>query len=180
PMAMPSSTAMVLNSLPTPPASSIAPATSWPMSLRWTWPGTNWVKELAIATIGLPKSPSPMPVARQRALAPAMLRPSVLVWDRSCGMAQPYVARPSADTPSHHENDAPDRSRSGASLLAWCWAGLPRRALLTPVHALLEGAADLELLVAHDDSCEGGGYVPPAVGPTPTPPRHACSSTRWH
>ncbi len=75
PMAMPSSTAMVLNSLATPPACSISRATSWPKSFRWTWPGTNCVKELATATIGLSKSPSFMPVARQSARAPAMLRP---------------------------------------------------------------------------------------------------------
>ena len=24
--------------------------------LRWTWPGTNWVKELTTAMMGLPKS----------------------------------------------------------------------------------------------------------------------------
>jgi len=36
PMAIPSSTAMVLNSLATPPAFSISRATSWPMSLRCT------------------------------------------------------------------------------------------------------------------------------------------------
>ena len=55
PMAMPSSTAMVLNSLATPPAASISRATSCPRSLRCTWPGTNWVKELAMAMIGLSK-----------------------------------------------------------------------------------------------------------------------------
>jgi hypothetical protein len=38
PMAMPSSTAMVLNSFATPPAASISRATSWPRSFRWTWP----------------------------------------------------------------------------------------------------------------------------------------------
>ena len=36
PMAMPSSTAMVLNSRPTAPASLMAPETSFPMSRRWT------------------------------------------------------------------------------------------------------------------------------------------------
>src|SRR6478609_11725796 len=82
PMAMPSSTAMVLNSFATPPAASISRATIWPRSLRWTWPGTNWVKELAMAMIGLPKSPSFMPVARQRPRAPAMLRPWVVVRER--------------------------------------------------------------------------------------------------
>ena len=88
PMAMPSSTAMVLNSLATPPAAAISPATSWPRSLRWTWPGTNWVKELAIAMIGLPKSPSCMPVARHRLRAPAMLRPCVVVRERYAGIGR--------------------------------------------------------------------------------------------
>ena len=82
PMAIPSSTAMVLNSLAMPPAASISRATSWPMSCRCTWPGTNWVKELAMAMIGLPKSSSVMPVARHRARAPAMLRPWVEVLER--------------------------------------------------------------------------------------------------
>ena len=82
PMAMPSSTAMVLNSFATPPAFSISRATSCPRSFRWTWPGTNWVKELAMAMIGLPKSPSFMPVARHRPRAPAMLRPWVEVRER--------------------------------------------------------------------------------------------------
>ncbi len=86
PMAMPSSTAMVLNSRPMPPASLIAPATSWPMSFRCTWPGTNWVKEFAIAMIGLPKSSFLSPVARQSARAPAMFRPWVVVRERSSGM----------------------------------------------------------------------------------------------
>jgi hypothetical protein len=51
-------------------------------SFRCTWPGTNWVKELTTAMIGLPKSPSFMPVARQRPRAPAMLRPWVVVRER--------------------------------------------------------------------------------------------------
>ena len=75
PIAMPSSTAIVLNSLATPPASATDSATISPTLRRCTWPGTNWVKELAIATIGLPKSASVIPVARQSARAPAMFRP---------------------------------------------------------------------------------------------------------
>jgi len=82
PMAMPSSTAMVLNSLATPPAASISRATNWPMSFRCTCPGTNWVNELAIAMMGLLKSSSFMPVARHRERAPAMLRPEVEVLER--------------------------------------------------------------------------------------------------
>ena len=45
-------------------------------------PGTNWVKELTTATIGLPKSASVTPVARHRARAPAMFRPWVDVRER--------------------------------------------------------------------------------------------------
>ncbi len=78
PMAMPSSTAMVLNSAPKPPAASITFLMRCPTSWRCTWPGTNWVKLLAMAMIGLPKSSSVMPVARHRARAPAMLRPWVV------------------------------------------------------------------------------------------------------
>src|SRR5690349_1373303 len=93
PMAMPSSTAIVLNSFATAPAASISRATNCPRSFRWTWPGTNWVKELAIAMMGLPKSPSFMPVARHRPRAPAMLRPWVVVRERYAGMsAGPSVA----------------------------------------------------------------------------------------
>ena len=76
-MAMPSSTAMVLNSLAMPPEASICSATRRPTSRRPTCPGTNWVKELAMAMIGLPKSESLTPVARHRARAPAILRPEV-------------------------------------------------------------------------------------------------------
>ncbi|MNT53350.1 hypothetical protein D3C72_1904350 [compost metagenome] len=86
PMAMPSSTAMVLNSLATPPAASISRATSWPRSFRCTWPGTNWVNELTTAMIGLEKSPSFMPVARHSERAPAILRPAVEVLERYAGI----------------------------------------------------------------------------------------------
>src|SRR5471032_7579 len=86
PMAMPSSTAMVLNSLATPPAASISRATSWPRSFRCTWPGTNWVNELTTAMIGLEKSSSFMPVARHSERAPAILRPAVVVLERYTGM----------------------------------------------------------------------------------------------
>src|SRR5690606_27813055 len=86
PMALPSSMAMVLDSLATPPAASICRATSWPSSFRCTWPGTNWVKEFTTAMMGLLKSSSFMPVARQSARAPAILRPCVEVRDRYCGI----------------------------------------------------------------------------------------------
>ncbi len=82
PMAMPSSIAIVLNSLAMPPAFSISRATSWPRSFRCTWPGTNWVNEFTTAMIGLPKSSFFIPVARHRLRAPAMLRPWVEVRDR--------------------------------------------------------------------------------------------------
>src|SRR5699024_4328388 len=66
PIAIPSSTAMVWNSRATPPAAAICSATISPTFFRCTWPGTNWVYELAMAMIGLPKSESVIPVARQR------------------------------------------------------------------------------------------------------------------
>src|ERR1700722_5239025 len=43
-----------------------------------------------MAMIGLPKSPSFMPVARQRPRAPAMLRPWVEVRERYGGMGRAY------------------------------------------------------------------------------------------
>jgi len=88
PMAMPSSTAIVLNSLATPPAASISRATSCPRSFRCTWPGTNWVNELTTAMIGFWKSSSFMPVARQSERAPAMLRPAVEVLERYAGIVR--------------------------------------------------------------------------------------------
>jgi hypothetical protein len=79
PMAMPSSTAMVLNSTPQPPVASMTFLARCPTSCRCTCPGTNWVKLLAIAMMGFSKSASVIPVARHRARAPAMLRPWVEV-----------------------------------------------------------------------------------------------------
>src|SRR6476620_984209 len=87
PIAMPSSTAIVWNSRGTPPAARTASATMSPTFLRWTCPGTNCVYELAIATIGFPKSESVIPVARHSARAPAAFRPAVVVRDLSGGMS---------------------------------------------------------------------------------------------
>jgi hypothetical protein len=86
PIAMPSSTAIVLNSRGTAPAAVIASATTCPTSRRCTWPGTNSVKLLATAMIGLPMSSRATPVARSRARAPAMFRPCVTVRDLSAGI----------------------------------------------------------------------------------------------
>ena len=86
PMAMPSSTAIVLNSRGIAPAARTASATTWPTSRRCTWPGTNSVKLFATAMIGLPMSSLATPVARSRARAPAMFLPCVTVRDRSGGI----------------------------------------------------------------------------------------------
>src|SRR3954452_23956880 len=86
PIAIPSSTAIVLNSSGTPPALCTAALTTSPTGFRWVWPGTNCVYELATATIGLPKSSRATPAARRSARAPAMLRPWVTVRDLSPGM----------------------------------------------------------------------------------------------
>src|SRR5262245_51585561 len=102
---MPSSTAIVLNSRPTPPTSATVSATSAPRLRRWTWPGTNWVNELAMATIGLPKSSSVIPVARQSARAPAMLRPWVDVAERSGRAAPAGAGTAAAALPSARAGD---------------------------------------------------------------------------
>jgi hypothetical protein len=86
PIAMPSSTAMVLNSRGMAPAALTAAETTWPTSRRWTCPGTNSVKLLATATIGLPMSSRATPEARISARAPVMFLPCVTVRDRSGGM----------------------------------------------------------------------------------------------
>src|SRR6516165_2082187 len=86
PMAIPSSTAIVLNSRGIAPAARTASATTLPTSARCTWPGTNSVKLLATAMIGLPRSSLATPVARSRARAPAMLLPCVTVRDLNPGM----------------------------------------------------------------------------------------------
>ena len=86
PIAIPSSTAIVLNSFATPPARSISRATNWPISFKCTCPGTNWVNEFETAIIGLLKSSSVIPVARHKARAPAILRPAVVVFERYTGM----------------------------------------------------------------------------------------------
>ena len=79
PIAIPSSTAIVLNSRGMPPASRTASDTMRPTGCRWVWPGTNSAKLLATATIGLPKSRASTPAARSSARAPARLRPWVTV-----------------------------------------------------------------------------------------------------
>src|SRR5580700_423820 len=89
PIAMPSSTAIVLNSRGIAPAARIASATTWPTSRRCTWPGTNSVKLFATAMMGLPMSSLATPVARSRARAPAMFLPCVTVRDLSGGMPTP-------------------------------------------------------------------------------------------
>src|SRR5271165_4684792 len=86
PMAMPSSTAILLNSRGIAPAARTASATTWPTSRRCTWPGTNSVKLFATAMIGLPRSSLATPVARSRARAPAMFLPCVTVRDLNAGM----------------------------------------------------------------------------------------------
>ena len=67
PMAIPSSTPMVLNSKGTPPAARTASLTSLPKLCRWTCPGTMSIYELTMAINGLPISASVTPVALSRA-----------------------------------------------------------------------------------------------------------------
>ena len=79
PMAMPSSTAMVLNSAAKQPSLPISSLTSCPISCRWVWPGTNCVKELTMAMTGLPTWSDFIPAACQSARAPAILLPSKVI-----------------------------------------------------------------------------------------------------
>ncbi len=90
-MAIPSSTAIVLNSRAIPPAACTASDTMRPTGCKCVWPGTNSVKLLAIATIGLPMSAPDTPAARSKARAPAMFRPWVTVLDLNSGMAPMVV-----------------------------------------------------------------------------------------
>ena len=93
-MAMPSSTAMVLNSRAMAPAAVMASPTIRPTGCRWVWPGTNSVNELATAITGLPMSAAATPEARISARAPAMLRPWVTVRERSAGMRRSWCPDP--------------------------------------------------------------------------------------
>src|ERR1700744_2333020 len=86
PIAMPSSTAIVLNSRGIAPAARIASATTWPTSRRCTCPGTNSVKWLAAVRMGSRRPPRAPRGARRGELPPAMFLPWVTVRDRSGGM----------------------------------------------------------------------------------------------
>ena len=79
-------------------------------------PGTNWVKLLAMATIGLPKSSSVIPVARHRARAPAMFRPCVEVRERSSGMPQVWHSSERAAQLRRYCVHIAGRCRSGATV----------------------------------------------------------------
>ncbi|MPN26688.1 hypothetical protein SDC9_174113 [bioreactor metagenome] len=84
PMAMPSSTAMVLNSAAKHPSFSISAFTICPISCRCACPGTNWVNEFTTAIMGFPICSSFIPLARHNARAPAISRPDVDLLLRSC------------------------------------------------------------------------------------------------
>ena len=101
PIAMPSSTAIVLNSRGTAPADLTASLTIRPTGWRWVCPGTNSVKEFATAMIGLPMSSLATPDARIRARAPAMFRPWVTVRDLSSGIAAHSFSVVAVPEPTH-------------------------------------------------------------------------------
>src|ERR1700761_9340628 len=86
PIAMPSSTAIVLNSRGIAPAALTASETTRPTSCRWTGPGTTSVKLLPTATdVSRLISSRPPPAPQGGAGAPAMFLPCVTVRDRSGG-----------------------------------------------------------------------------------------------
>ena len=69
-------------------------------------------QELAMAMIGLPKSSSFMPVARQSARAPAMLRPWVVVRERYWGMVVSSLSDRKARIVAHPGRKADMRALS--------------------------------------------------------------------
>ncbi len=82
PMAMPSSTPMVLKMKGTPPARRTHCFTYCPTLSRWTWPGmmSTWLLQMAMK--GFLKSPSRKPVARRRLRWGARASPSLIASDR--------------------------------------------------------------------------------------------------
>ena len=75
PWHMPSHTAIVSNSLATPPASAIPCLTQSPSLRRWTCPGTISFQEFTTATSGFSKSSRFMPVAYSNARCAARSMP---------------------------------------------------------------------------------------------------------
>ena len=148
PMAMPSSTAMVSNSLATPPAASISRATSWPRSFRCTWPGTNWVKELAMAMIGLPKSPS-----LHAGRAPKAARAGhVAAMGRSAGAIRRHVRACGL------EEDRRDCARaSGAVIIAFFLAASKGAALGDDGSPTLRAALTSRSRIARNGAFRGAG-----------------------
>ncbi len=87
PIAMPSSTPMVLNSNGTPPASRTPSLTTLPKDCKWTWPGIRSMYELHTPMNGRSKSDSRLmaPVARSRLRCGALVKPRVTVSLRRAG-----------------------------------------------------------------------------------------------
>src|SRR5690606_32017431 len=108
---MPSSTAIVWNSRATAPAAATCSATRSPRFFRCTCPGTNCVYELAIATIGLPRSLSATPVARNSARAAALFRPASAVAERRTGIGDSWTAQRNAARAAARVADACDDTR---------------------------------------------------------------------
>ena len=97
-MAIPSSTAMVLNSKGTPPASRMHFFTCSPTRFRWTWPGTISTKELHTAMNGLPMSASVTPQAFSRLRWGARSNPFFTMSDR---IGKPPMRNAFRDEPAY-------------------------------------------------------------------------------
>ena len=78
PWHMPSHTAIVSNSLATPPASTMPCFTHSPSRRKWMCPGTISFQEFTTATSGFSKSSRVMPVAYSSARCAARSRPWVI------------------------------------------------------------------------------------------------------
>src|SRR5574344_774746 len=82
PMAMPSHTAMVLNSSGVPPAISTPSLTARATLSRCTWPGTTSLKELAMPISGRRICPSDRPAALSSERCGARWAPSFMMFER--------------------------------------------------------------------------------------------------
>ena len=89
PMAMPSSTPMVLNSKGTPPALRISSLAIRPYSCRKKWPGMMSMWLLAMPMKGLSKSSSLRPTARSRLRWGARSNPFLIVSERIVKVVTP-------------------------------------------------------------------------------------------
>ena len=115
PMAMPSSTPIVLNTNGTPPAARTHSLTKLPTACRWTWPGMMSTWLLQIAMNGLSQSPSPTPVARSRLRWAARASPSLIMSERMVRLSKGMHDGRPLDGPILADASRPAKPRTRSS-----------------------------------------------------------------